>query len=128
MNYSAEEVDVSDPAYVVRKRLGDALENTDSRKEAIDVLEDSGKEIDEDVYNSIITDYEQEVGDVLGDSDAGSFLGKSIGKQDTGPRSFKSDGDMSEEEQKRKMKKFMRLSSLQIAYQAYPVFKSIVVN
>ena len=128
MEYSPDEVNVSDPVYVVRKRLGDALADTDSREEQIENMDSFGKQIDEEVYNSIVTDYEQEVGDVLSDFDGGGMLGDMGGPAPMGAEGFEDEEDMSEEEEQRRMKKFMRVSSLQIAYQAYPVFKSIVVN
>jgi hypothetical protein len=129
MEYSPEEVKVSDPAYIVRKRLGQALEDTDTREEKIENLDQTGSDVDNSVVTNIRSDYEQEMGDVL--SDMGGGTGGVGGPQMENPvQRFKQqdNSDLSDEEAKEKMRKFMRVSSLQIAYRGYPVFKSIVMN
>lgn len=127
MEYSPEEVNVSDPAYIVRKRLGQALEDTDIREEEIENLDRDGSEVDNSVVTNIRSDYEQEMGDVLSDMGGGGIGGPQM---ENPVQRFKQqdNSDLSDEEAKEKMRKFMRVSSLQIAYRGYPVFKSIVMN
>lgn len=112
MKYSSDDVNVSDPVYVVRKRLGEQSD------EGV-----ADEQVDDAVVSGIRTDYEQEMGDVLSDMNGGEIMGDPMEQFEA-----RSDMDMSDAEQKERMKKFMRVSSLQIAYQAYPVFKSIVMN
>ena len=129
-DFPNRDISVTSPAYVVRKRLGNALNGSDNREEEIDTMEKSGEQIDNNLRSGIAADYEQEIGDVLSDFDGGGMLGGMGGASPMDPQQQQGfdDDDMSDEEQKERMRKFMRVSSLQIAYQAYPVFKSIVVN
>lgn len=124
MNHFEKEVNVSDPVYIVRKRLGKALDGTESRENQIESMEVIGAEVDNNVITNIRSDYEREVGDVLSDMGGGP-------QQMQNPvQHFKEqdNSDLSDEEARDKMQKFMRVSSLQIAYRGYPVFKSIVMN
>jgi len=117
-NIMESEVQVHDPAYIVRRRLGKNLHSPgDDRKEKIAEVEQYGSNVDENVMEDIITDYQQELGDSMRGLQGGGMPGKA-GMM----------GDMDEEEINEKIQKVMRVSSLKLAYQNYPVFKSIVVN
>lgn len=108
------EVTVNDPVYVVRRRLGKMLSGADSREEEIENMGAFGKEIDEDVSTAIREDYREEIEDSLSDMEDNIGIGDQvIGGQNNN---------------KNKIDKYMRVSSLQMAFKAYPVFKSIVVN
>lgn len=108
------EVTVNDPVYVVRRRLGKMLSGADTREEEIENMEAFGKEIDEDVSTAIREDYREEIEDSLSDMEDNIGIGDQvIGGQNNN---------------KNKIDKYMRVSSLQMAFKAYPVFKSIVVN
>lgn len=121
------EVSVHDPVYIVRRRLGQRLDQGDTREDSIENMEAAGSGIDDSVAQKIREDYQREIEDVLSDMDG---QGGGIGGPMTDPldkldrEQQQSDGKDSDE----KMQQFMRVSSLQLAYQAYPVFKSIVVN
>lgn len=108
------EVTVNDPVYVVRRRLGKMLSGADSREEEIQNMGAFGKEIDRDVSKAIREDYQKEIEDTL------SGMEDSIGISD------QMVGDQSNNRDK--IDKYMRVSSLQMAFKAYPVFKSIVLN
>jgi len=128
MEHSPEEISVSDPVYIVRKRLGEQLDGDADREQQIQDMAAIGGEVDHNVATNIRSDYEQEIGDVLSDMGGGPMGG---GMEMENPvENFKqqSDEEMSDEEARERMKKFMRVSSLQIAYRGYTVFKSIVMN
>jgi hypothetical protein len=118
------EVQVHDPAYIVRRRLGKNLHSPgDDRKEKIAEVEQYGSNVDENVMEDIITDYQQELGDSMRGLQGGGMPGKAGMMGD-----MREEDDMDEEEINEKIQKVMRVSSLKLAYQNYPVFKSIVVN
>lgn len=109
------EVTVNDPVYVVRRRLGKMLSGADSRQEEIQNMEAVGAKIDKNISEEIREDYQKEVEDALSDmEDDIGIEGQMIGRPDENKQS--------------KIDKYMRVSSLQMAFKAYPVFKSIVVN
>lgn len=116
-------VSVNDPMYVVRRRLGQHLENTENRQQTADVLEHTGGEMDAQIKNSIRSDYEEEIGDASSDIGGPPQGAPSIGGGMSTPEE-----NMDQEEIERRIQKFMRVSSLQVAYQAYPVAKHVVMN
>lgn len=124
MEYSSNDVKVSDPVYVIRKRLGNELEDADNREEAIDGASEMDTRFDTNMIDEIRSDYEDEMSDTVSGLD--SMMGD--GPMGGGGMQEMGGEDMSEQERNKRMQKFMRLSSLQLAYQGYPVFKSIVMN
>lgn len=128
MENSPEEINVSDPVYIVRKRLGEQLDGDADREQQIQDMAAIGGEVDHNVATNIRSDYEQEIGDFLSDMGGGPMGGKM--EMDNPVEKFKqqSEEEMSDEEARERMQKFMRVSSLQIAYRGYTVFKSIVMN
>lgn len=115
------EVTVNDPVYVVRRRLGKKLNRTDNRQQEIENMANVGAEVDSSVSAEIREDYQNEVDDVLSDMQGGMGIdGMSVIE--------KIENENSGEDKDEKIERYMRVSSLQLAFQAYPVFKSIVVN
>jgi len=108
-----DKVSVNDPMYVVRRRLGKELERTENRNQTASVLEHIGQEMDMRIMEEIRADYEEEMSGMT--------------PQMPGMQELEEE-DISSEEAKRQVQKFMRVSSLQAAYRAYPVAKSIVMN
>jgi hypothetical protein len=117
------EVSVHDPVYIVRRRLGQRLDQNGSREDSIENMGAVGSEIDNSVAQKIHEDYQREIEDVLSDMDGQPGLGGASPM--TGGLGEK---EQQEPQSDEKMQKFMRVSSLQLAFEAYPVFKSIVVN
>jgi len=117
------EVTVNDPVYIVRRRLGQKLNRSGSREEEIRNMANVGAQVDNSVSAEIREDYQSEVEDALSDMqgdmglDGMSVIDK-IENAEQDP----------EEDKQEKIEKYMRVSSLQLAFQAYPVFKSMVVN
>jgi len=117
------EVTVNDPVYIVRRRLGQKLNRSGSREEEIQNMANVGAQVDSSVSAEIREDYQSEVEDALSDMqgdmglDGMSVIDK-IENAEQDP----------EEDKQEKIEKYMRVSSLQLAFQAYPVFKSMVVN
>ena len=120
------EVSVHDPVYIVRRRLGKRLDQSGSRQDSIDNMEADGGDIDDAVVRKIYEDYQKEIKDVLSDMDGQPGMGGGppmMGQMDEASR--EEDDERHSDE---KMQRFMRVSSLQLASEAYEVFKSIVVN
>lgn len=136
MKYESSDVSVIDPVWVVRKRLGNALGDSETREEAIENMEAFGAEIDNNILNSIRNDFQKGMKDVRSDMDNGGGMAGGgpmmqdpieqfqEEQRDGGP----GDDGLSEEEAEERLKKFMRVGSLQVAYRAYDVFKSIAMN
>lgn len=127
MEYSSDDVKVSDPVYVVRKRLAQELEGSDTREEDIERTGEMDAKFDNTIISEIRNDYQSEMSDAISGMEGG--MGGMMG----GPMQMQQPGegeedDLSDEEAQERMQQFMRLSSLQLAYQGYPVFKSIVMN
>lgn len=125
---SDQEVEVHDPVYVVRSRLGDELASAETRKEEIENMEVLGGDVDEEVKRTIRSDYEDEIGDVMSGMQGGGIMGDPMGGGPLDDLQGGGDDDLSEEEQRERIQDIMRISSLKLAYNGYPVFKSIVVN
>jgi nanoRNase/pAp phosphatase (c-di-AMP/oligoRNAs hydrolase) len=123
-----QEVEVHDPVYVVRSRLGDELDSTSTREEEIENMEVFGGEVDQEVKRTIRSDYEDEIGDVMSGLGGGIMGGGDPMAGGSSPLDDLQGDDLSEEEQRQKIQDIMRISSLKLAYNGYPVFKSIVVN
>lgn len=119
-----QEVEVHDPVYVVRSRLGDELASSETREEEIENMEVLGGEVDQQVKKTIRSDYKDEIGDAMTGM-GGGIMGDPMGG--TSLEDLQGD-DMSEEEQRQRIQDIMRISSLKLAYNGYSVFKSIVVN
>ena len=121
------EVSVHDPVYIVRKRLGKRFDQSNSREDVINRMEMEGEKIDNSVLQKIYEDYQREIEDVLSDMDGHPGMEGGppmMGQMDEMEQKGEEKGPQSNE----RMQKFMRVSSLQLASEAYPVFKSIVVN
>jgi hypothetical protein len=123
-----QEVEVHDPIYVVRSRLGTKLDGGESREDQIEDMGSRGKQVDQETVSEIRRDYEKEVGDVLSDLNDPTDFGGAMGKPQNPLDKMKPDESMSEEEANERIRDMLKVSSLKIAYQGYSVFKSIALN
>lgn len=119
------EISISDPMYVVRRRLGEELDKTENRDQTADVLEHVGSEMDKRIMEDIRSTYEEEMNDMTsgGPPMGGGPMGAG------GPMGGMMDGDdIDPEEAKEQVQKFMRLTALEAAYRSYPIAKCVVMN
>lgn len=127
--YESDDVSVIDPGYIVRKRLGDALGESETREQEIENMAAFGAEIDNNVMSSIRSDFEKKINEVRSNMNGGNEFGPpTVDGPMEGFHQQGGEDDLSEEEAEERMKNYMRAGSLKTAYIAYPVFKSVVMN
>jgi len=121
-----DDVQIDDPMYQVRSRLGDRLGDLD-REETINKIESESNRMDDEVVTEILRDCRKATREMreMIDQDE-EDMGNPM-RPNPQERFFQPQEPMDEETEKRLMK-FFQISSLQVAYDGYSAFKSIVMN
>ena len=123
-----DDVQIDDPMYEVRSRLGSRFGDLD-REETMEKIESDSHRIDDEIVAEILRDCRKatrEMKEMISDqNDEDSRMDPM--QPNPQERYFEPQEPMDEETEKR-LKKFFKISSLQVAYDGYFSFKSIVMN
>lgn len=124
--YIMDNVRIDDPMYEVRSRLGNRLGDLD-REETMEKISTDADRIDDEVVADIIKDCREatrEMKELISDQDEDGGMNPMANPMNN----YFSPQEPIDEEAEERLKKFFRISSLQVAYDGYFAFKSIVMN
>lgn len=120
-----DDVQIDDPMYQVRSRLGTRLGDLD-REETMEKIEADSHRIDDEVAAEILQDCREATKEMRNMIDRDK--GENNPMQPNPQERFLEPQEPMDEEAKKRLMKFFQISSLQVAYDGYFAFKSIVMN
>jgi len=118
-----DDVQIDDPMYQVRSRLGTRLGELD-REETMKKIESESHRMDDEIVAEILKDCREATKEMRDMIDRDSEDPMQFNPQER----FSQPQEPLDEEARERIMKFFQISSLQVAYDGYFAFKSIVMN